>query len=71
MKKIFIHPKDVAALRGQSVDTARKLFRTMRDAYGKKARKPITIKEYCDYENLDYSEIYFMINGCLPPKLRE
>lgn len=62
MKRLIIHAKEVAIIKGQSVDTARKLLRTIRDARGKASRKPITIKEFCEYEDLDYEEVFNMIN---------
>ena len=63
MKRICIDAKEVAIILGKSQSTAQTLLRTIRDAYEKKKRQPVTIKEFCDYMELPFEEVFNMING--------
>jgi hypothetical protein len=61
--QIVIHTKDVAALKGISNDTALKLLKTIKDVYGKKKHQDVTIREFCEYEDLPYEEVFALINN--------
>ena len=63
MKQLIIHTKDVAAIKGISPDTARRLLRVIKDAYGKQEHQCVTIREFCDYEGIPFDEVFAMING--------
>ena len=62
MKQLCIHAKEIAIIKGQSIDTARKLLRTLKDVYGKQPHQSITIREFCDYEDLPFDVVFNMIN---------
>jgi hypothetical protein len=60
---IFLSIKDLQQLLGcQSYKTANTLHLAIRDALKKKT-KHITIKEYCKYEDLDFSYIWEFLRG--------
>lgn len=60
---IFLTIKDVQTLLGtDNYNTANSLHLSVRDALGKKS-KYITIKEYCDYEGLDFNYIWEVLRG--------
>lgn len=63
MVKIVVHTKDVANLKGVGPDTARKLLQTIKDAYGKEKRQSVTIREFCEYEDLPYEEVFALVNN--------
>lgn len=57
-KGIFLTVKDLMRLTGTDNETsAGRMHRTIRDAIAKNKRK-LTIKEYCEYERLDFKEIW-------------
>ncbi|CAG5082796.1 hypothetical protein SAMN05216474_2145 [Lishizhenia tianjinensis] len=57
----LISTKDIQIITGYSIEVCRRDHRTVRDALGKKS-KMLTVKEYCDYYELDYSEIVSYLN---------
>lgn len=63
---IFITANDVQKLLGcERYATAHKYLTAVRDALGKKNAKYITIKEFCDYEELDFEYVWKIIRGHL------
>jgi hypothetical protein len=55
---IFLTVKDLMLLTGScSYQSCSRLHRTIRDAIAANKRK-ITIREYCNYEGIDYTEIW-------------
>jgi hypothetical protein len=63
LKQLIVHTKDVAIIKGIGEDTARKLIRTIKDCYGKQKHQSLTIREFCEYEDLPYDEVFSMINN--------
>jgi hypothetical protein len=55
--------KDVSVILGIGDDTARKILKTIKVAYGKAPHQSVTIREFCEYEDLPYDEVYAMINN--------
>jgi hypothetical protein len=58
---IFITPKDIEIITGLSNNRALRQHQSVRDALGKTGKK-LTVKEYCDYNQLNYEEIIQYIN---------
>ena len=63
MKRICIYPADVAGILGKSPSSARTIVRAIKDIHGKMSHQPITIKEFCDYMDLPYEEVFNMVNN--------
>ena len=63
MNRYCIYPKEISILLGKSNSYSCNLVRTIRDVYTITSRRPITIKEFCDYMDLPYDEVFAMING--------
>ena len=60
---IFLTIKDVQMLLGfDNYNTANRIHLSVRDALGKKS-KLITIKEYCEYEELDFDYVWNYLRG--------
>ena len=59
---ILITPKEIQALTGSSLNAAQKEHKAVRDALGKKKSKRLTVKEYCDYFELDWDEVVSYLN---------
>lgn len=60
---IFLTVKDLQRLLGcDHYNTANRQHLAIRDALGKKSRY-ITIKEYCDYEELDFEYVWVFLRG--------
>jgi hypothetical protein len=60
---IFLSIKDLQRLLGsENYNTANKLHLSVRDALCKKS-KYITIKEYCEYEGLEFNYIWEVLRG--------
>ena len=56
---IFISVSDVQVLLGcERYATAWAYYNSVRDAIAKKHSKKITIKEFCEYEELDFEYIW-------------
>lgn len=66
LKKLIIHSTDVAVLMDVSPDTARRMLKRVKDAYGKQKHQSVTIREFCTYEDLPYEEVFAMLNGLVP-----
>lgn len=57
-KGIFLTTKDLMRLIGTDNEaSAGRMHRAIRDAIAKDKRK-LTVKEYCQYERLDFKEIW-------------
>lgn len=63
MKRICIYTAEVAAILGKSPSSARTIVRAIKDTHGKMNHQPITIKEFCDYMDLPYEEVFNMVNN--------
>jgi hypothetical protein len=60
---IFLTTKDVMILLGcDHYNTANRLRLSVKDALGKKSNL-ITIKEYCEYEELDFTYVWEILRG--------
>ena len=53
-QRILIYPKDVMKITGKTHRTAQRLMARMKKYYGKQL---ITIREYCQYSNLEESYV--------------
>jgi len=62
MYRYCIYPKEITIILGKSYTHSCQLVRTIKAAYGKSSYQPITIKEFCEYMDLPYEEIFNMIN---------
>jgi hypothetical protein len=64
---IFLTTKDMMRLLGcEHYNTANRLLLQLRDSIKKrKGAKYITIKEYCEYEELDFTYIWEFLRGKL------
>lgn len=68
---IFLTIKDLQKLLGfKSYSNAYIEFRTLRDVL-KKRSKYITIKEYCEYEELDFNYVWDFLRGIKKEKKQE
>jgi hypothetical protein len=63
MKRVCIYPKEISIILGKSISYSSSLVRTIKDANGITSPRPITIKEFCDYIDLPYDEVFSMVNG--------
>ena len=63
MKRYCIYPKEISILLGKSYSYSCHLVRTIKDAYSIKSSRPITIKEFCDYMDFPYDDVFVMVNG--------
>lgn len=63
MNRYCIYPKEISIILGKSNSYSCHLVRTIRDAYGISSRRPISIKEFCDYMDLPYDDVFSMINN--------
>lgn len=63
MKGIFLSIKDLQLLLGcEHYNTAQKHFQCLLDTLKKKS-KHISIKEYCQYEGLDFEYVWEFLRG--------
>ncbi|PIV95128.1 MAG: hypothetical protein COW44_00620 [Flavobacteriaceae bacterium CG17_big_fil_post_rev_8_21_14_2_50_33_15] len=62
MYRYCIYPKEISVILGKSYSYSCKLTRSIKDAYQIHKRRDITIKEFCEYMNLPYEEIFNTIN---------
>jgi len=60
--RLCIYPKEAAILLGRTEKHCYKLFQTIRDAYGLKARSYISIRIFADYTGLSEDEIRERLN---------
>lgn len=58
---ILITPKDIEVITGYTNRVARREHLFVRDALGKKSKR-LTVREYCDFYELDYNEVVESIN---------
>lgn len=58
---IFISPKEIQMLTGYSIQVARREHLAIRDSMGRKSKR-LTVKEYCDYFELDFQEVVSYLN---------
>lgn len=63
MNRIIITTNDVMFLMGKSESYSQKLIKSIKDTHGKMNHQPITIKEFCDYMDLPYEEVFNMVNN--------
>jgi hypothetical protein len=61
MKRIKLLPVDITAPLGISQRHARNVFKNMRVYYKKERHQIITLKEFCEYEDLKDPKIIDMI----------
>ncbi|WP_452227707.1 hypothetical protein [Lacinutrix sp. MEBiC02404] len=52
----------MAILLGKSLTTAQSLVRTIKDVHGKDKHQALTIREFCVYMGLPFSDVFNMIN---------
>lgn len=57
-KRIVIYTKDVMNITGRKERAARKLLSKIKKKYNKESRDFISIKEFCEFTNLDPTIIY-------------
>lgn len=58
---ILITPTDIEVITGNTYRASQDEHRFVRDALGKKSKR-LTVKEYCDFYELDYDEVVETIN---------
>ncbi|WP_308991957.1 hypothetical protein QLS71_016875 [Mariniflexile litorale] len=63
MYRQCIYPKEISIILGKSYTFSCKLVRTIKDAQGITSQRTITIKEFCDYMDMPYEDVFTMING--------
>lgn len=63
MKKLCINSNEAAKILGRELSTAQRILRAIKDAYGKKKHQFVSIREFCEYVDLPYEEIFNMINN--------
>jgi len=54
---LCIHVNEVAIIIRKSPRSAERLMKEMRIFYSKKKNSLITIRQFCEYEGLDYDEV--------------
>ncbi|WP_343636308.1 hypothetical protein [Fluviicola sp.] len=58
---IFITPKEIELITGLSINRARLEHQAIRDALGKPGNR-LTVREFCEYNLLDFDEVVAYIN---------
>ena len=53
----YIYPEQVADMKNMNLKDVRKQFSRMRKCIGKANRKPISITEYCQFEDSDRNDV--------------
>lgn len=66
MKRLCINSAEIAIILGKSQSNAQKLVRIIKDVHKKKSHQPITIREFCEYMDLPYQDVFDMINSVKP-----
>ncbi len=56
-RKLLIYPSDIMLLTGKSESYARKEIQKLRIALKKEKHQKVTIKEYCQYYDIDYNDV--------------
>jgi hypothetical protein len=59
---LLITAKEVQRITGFTLKVAQREHRCVRDSLGKKSKR-LTVKEYCNYFELDYQEIVIFLNS--------
>jgi len=59
---ILITPKEIQSLTGLTLNASQKEHKSVRDALGKKKSKRLTVKEYCEYFELNWNEVVSYLN---------
>lgn len=62
VNRIFICVKDIQILIGKSYRTANREYNFLKNILGKVKEDKISIYEYCNYYNLDISEVKKSLN---------
>lgn len=60
----IIHNKDIQKVFDCSEPTASRRINLVRAAYKKKPKNPVTLKEFCDYFELNHSETLQYLTRC-------
>ena len=55
--RLVIETKDVQVITGKNEKTCRNMIQLCKDAMGKARHQLVTIKEFCSYFGLNYSEV--------------
>lgn len=63
MKKLCINSAEVAIILDKGISSAQKILRTIKDVHKKAKHQQVTIREFCEYENLPYEEVFNMLNA--------
>ncbi|MFD0988652.1 hypothetical protein ACFQ1R_00965 [Mariniflexile jejuense] len=63
MNRFCIYPKEISIILGKSNSYSSNLVRTIKAVNLITSPRPITIKEFCDYMDLPYTEVCAMINS--------
>lgn len=61
--RLYIYTKDVQVITGKSPNTVRKLIKTIKSALSKTDDKPLTIREFCEYEQIEFNYVNSIINN--------
>ncbi|MFZ2284757.1 MAG: hypothetical protein WAV86_12855 [Lutibacter sp.] len=56
-KKLLIYPSDIILLTDKSESYARKEIQKLKLALKKEKHQKVTIKEYCQYYDIDYNDV--------------
>ena len=57
MHRIFLKTADLQFLTGTSGRNCRKIMQNLKDSLGKQKHQHVTIKEYCSFEGINYTEV--------------
>jgi hypothetical protein len=60
-KRLAITAKDIAIVTGKHVSSSYRLINSIKDALNKKPHQILTLREFCNYEGLELSEVYEII----------
>ncbi len=59
---MVIYTKDIQRIIGKSDSYSRKILRAIRKELGKQKHQPISVREFCNYMNLQESEVIKFIS---------
>lgn len=63
MHRVCIYTKDIEWITGKSPRCAREIIRDIKLLHKKKKHQLVTIKEFCEYMDLPFGEVFNMINN--------
>lgn len=63
LNRLCIYTKDVQIITGRSLSYARMLLNKIRKELGKGSKDLVTIQEFCTYTNLNYEEVFKILNS--------